>query len=249
MNTTTKGFTLVLLVGLIGTLAAVGADAVNCFVDTRNSPVVRYCPASTSNYRLETRAKSEINYVVIHTVQGSLESAVNTFSSDSLDNPRSAHYTIGVTGEVVKSVDPKYVAWHAGTSPLGSGERYESRVLNENSIGIEHEGFVDDPEFPNGEQYLTSAALTRYLCEKYQIPIDRQHIVGHDEIKSAKGDPGPNWDWDYFMNLVKYGTHEVPGVKAGAINEVRPAPVQQGPGFLSVVLIIAGLTIGAIGIF
>src|SRR6056297_514524 len=164
---------------LVLNFSVLGGD---CFVDSSNWPIMRFCPASINNYRRETRTTEEIRYIVIHTVQGSMKSAINTFSSPRLDHPRSAHYVIGMSGEIVKSVDPRYIAWHTGTSPIGSPGPYESKVLNYNSIGVEHGGFVDDPEFPTEEQYMTSAALTRYLCDKYRIPIDREHIVGHDEI-------------------------------------------------------------------
>ena len=231
-----NGFTFAILLAGILVLVYPGLDTfgVDCPVDGSGIGRVKYCPASVNNYRLTSRSKDEINYIVIHTVQGSLGSAVHTFSSDNLSYPRSAHYTIGKDGELVKSVQPDKIAWHAGTSPIGSGGKYESRVLNKNSIGIEHAGYVDDPEFPTREQYLASAALTRYLCEIYDIPIDRRHIVGHEEIKSAKGDPGPNWDWDYYIRLVKYGPDGQPDRKLirGARSGIT--------GVFSLLLLIAG---------
>lgn len=168
-----------------------------------------------------------------------MKSAVGTFSSSALSYPRSAHFTIGASGEVVKSVPVEKVAWHAGTSPLGSGGNHESRVLNSNSIGIEHGGYVDDPNFPTREQYFTSAALTRYLCELYDIPMNRRHIVGHEEIKSTKGDPGPNWNWNYYMNLVRNGSRE-------GIREASQQPTEtraSGNTFLSRGFIAAGTVI------
>lgn len=202
---------MVLLVVVITPVLSVTGSGASCFLDLTDVPVVEYCPASSSNFSSESRTAGDIKYIVIHTVQGSLDSAVHTFSSPDLSYPRSAHYTIGLSGEVVKSIPPSKVAWHAGTSRLGSGEKHESRVLNSNSIGIEHAGYVGDRNFPTRQQYFTSAALTRYLCELYDIPMNRSHIVGHDEIKSTKGDPGPNWDWDYYMSLVRNGSREVPG--------------------------------------
>lgn len=229
-------------------LAAVwGFPEDSCYIDSASRPVVEYCPASINNYRMELRAPSEIQYIVIHTVQGSMQSAVNTFRSSDLEYPRSAHYTIGSGGKVVKSVDPRYVAWHAGTSPVGSGGKYESRILNENSIGIEHGGFVDDPNFPTQIQYITSAALTRFLCEKFGIPIDRDHIVGHEEIKSAKGDPGPNWDWGYFMDLVRSGSRE-PAEHPDAAMAHLPEPVHQRPGLLPWVLFVAGFSLSILSL-
>jgi len=216
----------------------------SCFLDTTRIPVVEYCPASRSNFSGETRSAEEINYIVIHTVQGSMKSAVGTFGSSDLSYPRSAHFTIGSSGEVIKSVPVEKVAWHAGTSPLGSGGDHESRVLNSNSIGIEHGGYVDDPNFPTREQYFTSAALTRYLCELYDIPMNRRHIVGHEEIKSTKGDPGPNWDWDYYMNLVRNGSRK------GVREATKPTPRtgSSGSNLITTGFIAAGAVIAAFGL-
>lgn len=176
-------------------------------IDVGSRPVTYFSPASLENYERSDRGSEDINYIVIHTAQGSMESAVNTFASDSLTRPRSAHYVVGRGGGVVKTVSPEDVAWHAGTSPIGSGGRYESKVLNENSIGIEHGGFVS--EKPTWSQYTSSAALVSLLCEIYGIPKNRRHIVGHQEIKSAKGDPGSRWDWDLYMELLKEGTRRI----------------------------------------
>jgi N-acetyl-anhydromuramyl-L-alanine amidase AmpD len=220
-----------------------GVHGSECYLDSSVYPVTKYCPASSDNYLPRTRTPSQINYIVIHTVQGSLESAVNTFSSPDLNYPRSAHFTIGKDGEIIKSVPSEKIAWHAGTHPLGSGESHESKVLNRNSIGIEHGGNVGGPEFPTEEQYATSAALTRYLCELYRIPIDRDHIVGHEEIKSTKGDPGPNWDWGYYMSLVKNGITK-PKVAASSADSGSRAEVQSGGRLLpSLTMIGVGIAL------
>jgi peptidoglycan hydrolase-like protein with peptidoglycan-binding domain len=51
--------------------------------------------------------------------------------------------------------------------------------------------------------YRSSAALTAYLCNRYSIPKDRAHIVGHSEVPgNDHTDPGPNWNWTYYMQLV-----------------------------------------------
>ena len=51
--------------------------------------------------------------------------------------------------------------------------------------------------------YRSSARLVRYLPRKYDIPLDRQHILGHDNVPGTTTstitgmhtDPGPYWDW------------------------------------------------------
>ena len=90
------------------------------------------------------------------------------------------------------------VGWHAG-----------NREYNERSIGIEHEGTISDPENYTMAMIESSARLTRWLCETLNIPMDRNHIIGHVEVPgTTHTDPGPYWPWDTFMQLVEDG---VPG--------------------------------------
>ncbi len=89
-------------------------------------------------------------------------------------------------------------AWHAR-----SGNPY--------SIGIEHEGYVDNPSWFTDAMYRSSAALTRHLCDRHGIPKDRTHIVGHVEVPgNDHTDPGPNWNWSYYMQLVRDGDATAP---------------------------------------
>jgi hypothetical protein len=50
----------------------------------------------------------------------------------------------------------------------------------------------------------SSARLTAYLCRKYGIPIDRQHIIGHNEVPgSTHTDPSPYFPYDKYLRLVR----------------------------------------------
>jgi hypothetical protein len=59
--------------------------------------------------------------------------------------------------------------------------------------------------------YSSSAALVRYLAAKYNIPLDRAHIIGHDDVPGPTSstqagmhwDPGPFWDWARYMALLR----------------------------------------------
>ncbi|GAB3140646.1 hypothetical protein GCM10027258_22030 [Amycolatopsis stemonae] len=58
--------------------------------------------------------------------------------------------------------------------------------------------------------YRASADLVRHLAAKYHIPLDRQHILGHEDVSrertanfaAAHWDPGPYWDWNHYMDLL-----------------------------------------------
>lgn len=150
----------------------------------------------------EKGSNRTIRYVVLHTVEGSLQGCVSWFR-----NPKSqvsAHFVVGFSGEIVQMVREEDIAWHAG-----------NRRYNQESIGIEHEGFADKNQWTMA-QYRASAAITRYICKKYKIPIDRDHIISHQSITpQRRRDPGPHFDWDLYLALVKGedGKSEAPKAK------------------------------------
>lgn len=155
-----------------------------------------WVPANSGNYTAASRPSTyPINYVVIHFTQGSYGSAINWFQNPSSNV--SAHYVIRSSdGQITQMVQEKDYAWHAG-----------NRTYNQQSIGIEHEGFVSQPSWYTDVMYRSSAALTRSLCLKYGIPMDRAHIIGHNEVPGATHtDPGPYWNWTYYLQLVRQET-------------------------------------------
>lgn len=133
----------------------------------------------------------KIDRIIIHITQGSFASAIGWFKMES--SKVSAHFIVSRVGEVVQMVKLQNVAWHAAP-------------FNTRSIGIEHEGFYNyhgkTTNFTK-EQYKASADLVKELAKKYNIPLDREHIIGHREVPGVtKTCPGYNWNWDYYMNLL-----------------------------------------------
>ena len=151
-----------------------------------------WAPANSGNFAVSNRESTHpINYVVIHTTQGSYSGTISWFQNPSSNV--SSHYVIRSSdGQVTQMVREKDIAWHAGNS-----------TYNAQSIGIEHEGFVSDPSWYTDAMYRASAALTRNVCLKYGIPMTRSRIIGHVEVPGATHtDPGPNWNWTFYMQLV-----------------------------------------------
>jgi N-acetyl-anhydromuramyl-L-alanine amidase AmpD len=133
-----------------------------------------------------------IDRIIIHITQGSFKSAVSWFKMP--ESKVSSHFLVSQAGEVVQMVELHNIAWHA-------------TPFNTRSIGIEHEGFYDyngkTTKFTK-EQYLASARLVKELALKFNIPLDREHIIGHREVPGVtKTCPGYAWDWDYYMNLLR----------------------------------------------
>ncbi|MBI3272142.1 MAG: N-acetylmuramoyl-L-alanine amidase [Planctomycetes bacterium] len=142
-----------------------------------------------------------ITHIVIHTVEGSAPGAIAWFKNAL--SFVSAHYVVAKSGHITQMVNDHDGAWHAGNS-----------YFNHHSIGIEHEGYADRPGSIVLAEYQASAALTRWLCDTYGIPKDRQHIVGHVEVPGATHhDPGRAWDWDLYMRLVRGNPNSRPTSK------------------------------------
>ncbi|MFH0244551.1 peptidoglycan-binding protein [Streptomyces sp. HK10] len=158
-------------------------------------PPALWAAAHSSNYT--PGRSSAITHVVVHVTQGSYAGSISWFQNPSSNV--SAHYVIRSSdGEVTQTVRDRDTAWHAR-----SGNPY--------SIGLEHEGYVDNPSWFTDAMYRSSAALTRHLCDRYGIPKDRSHIVGHVEVPgNDHTDPGPNWNWTYYMQLVRDGDATAP---------------------------------------
>jgi N-acetyl-anhydromuramyl-L-alanine amidase AmpD len=169
--------------------------------NTDYASVVQFVPAKWFQAMPSGRA---IKRVVIHiTDGGALAKNTAAYFADPKDkngNPvkASAHYVVGQAGEIYQCVREKDIAWHAG--PSG----------NSDTIGIEHnarsakELNKTDPGLPLTQvQYAASVALVKDICTRYKIPLDRAHIIGHNEAdpKNPHPDcPTGQWDWTYFMN-------------------------------------------------
>jgi N-acetyl-anhydromuramyl-L-alanine amidase AmpD len=158
-------------------------------------------PADYGNYDPAHRpADMQIKYIYIHDTEGSYDSAISHFQDPT--SYVSANYVVRSSdGAVTQMVPNSGVSW-------GIGDWYG----NMHGINIENEGVAaQGANWFSPAMYKTNAELVRYLAAKYHIPLDRQHILGHDNVPTVTSarlsgqhwDPGPYWDWDYFMDLVQ----------------------------------------------
>jgi N-acetylmuramoyl-L-alanine amidase len=155
-------------------------------------------PGDYGNYDTSNRpATQKIDYIVIHDTEATWDTTLGL-----IQDPKyvSWNYTIRSSdGAVDQHVLAKNVAWHAG-----------NWYVNAKSIGVEHEGFLARSGWYTEAMYESSAKLVRYLADKYRIPLDRQHILGHDDVPGVTGpqipsqhtDPGPYWGWAHYMSLL-----------------------------------------------
>lgn len=140
----------------------------------------------------------KITDIVIHNTEGSYDTALKLVSDP---NYLAWNYTIRSSdGHIAQHLDPKDVGWHAG-----------NWYINGHSIGIEHEGFAaQGAQWFSEPMYRSSARLVRYLAKEYDIPLDMQHIFGHDQVPGVAPayvagmhwDPGPYWNWEHYFQLL-----------------------------------------------
>ncbi|MGW0835798.1 N-acetylmuramoyl-L-alanine amidase [Streptomyces prunicolor] len=170
------------------------------------------------NHDLGDRPASQsIKYIVVHDTEGQWAGVLNLVQDPTYV---SWNYTIRSTdGLIAQHVKAKDVAWHAG-----------NWYINAKSIGIEHEGFLAAPDAWYTEaMYRSSARLVKYLTKKYGIPLDRQHILGHDNVpgpttSTVPGmhtDPGPYWDWAHYFALLGHSFKQT-AKKGGGLVTIRP---------------------------
>ncbi|MBR1514154.1 MAG: N-acetylmuramoyl-L-alanine amidase [Bacteroidales bacterium] len=174
-------------------------------------------PAPECNWEERTK---EVSAVVIHDTEGSYAGSISWFKN--CDAQVSAHYVIrSVDGQITQMVREKDKAWHA-------------RTANGYTIGIEHEGYVNNPSYYTEAMYRSSADLVRNICSRYEA-INGLRVHNRDTLDNGiclnnglydlggegacvqvKGhqhypdqshtDPGLYWDWDYYYKLVNDGT-------------------------------------------
>lgn len=138
-----------------------------------------------------------LDYIVIHDTETAYQPTVNLVQNPSY---LAWNYTLrSADGHVANHLDPADVGWHAG-----------NWFVNMHSIGLEHEGWAGTGAWYTEAMYRSSAELVRHLAAEHDIPLDRAHVIGHDQIpgilpgftKNVHWDPGPYWDWDHYFELL-----------------------------------------------
>ena len=186
--------------------------------------------------------------IVNHVAEGSFAGTVSWCSNPN--SGVSCHFVSGENGEIDNLVDLDKAAWCNGTS-TASGAKYDyrratnrlvrERATNANyyTISIEHAGFSykDRCGGLTEAQYNAVLQLHKELISKYDIPVDREHIVGHYEIapKEKPNCPGPQFPWDRLMSDLLAWKN---GTTAAPTKDVKVEPytvkINSDDGFLNV---------------
>ncbi len=154
-------------------------------------------PASPENFtpgRVDTRVTPNVPYnvslIVLHTEQG-YEAGTDAWFANP-DSEVSAHYSIGLNGDIHQHVQEADTAWHAGVWSV-----------NLQSIGIEFED--DDDPFNvvrTPEQYASAGVLIADICTRHNLAPNRTVIRKHNEVSSTHPLCPGNLDVDHVAAVV-----------------------------------------------
>ncbi|MCX7606054.1 MAG: N-acetylmuramoyl-L-alanine amidase [Bacteroidia bacterium] len=171
-------------------------------------------PAASCNYNARPSGTS-ITHVTIHTVQGTYAGCISWFKNCNAQV--SAHYVLRSSdGQITQMVREADRAWHVGTE-------------NNYTIGLEHEGYINNPSWYTVAMYTASAALVRDICQRRNISRNSVwfgdacsgstsaclvksciRIKGHQQYPNqTHTDPGPNWNWNYYYQLIAGPTYSI----------------------------------------
>jgi len=164
-------------------------------------------PADAEKYDIANRPADgdTVRYLVLHDTEASASSTIDSFTSAGAPYV-SAHYVVAADGAVTQLVPDQDTAVQA-----------DNKTVNMHSIGIENEGYaLRNGSWFSEQEYESASALVQYLANQFDIPLDRDHVIGQDEVPYAfdapalgrnnpvvtQGvDPGTSWDWGHFLDL------------------------------------------------
>ncbi len=174
-------------------------------------PGAQVFPAHPDNYGY-SGAPPEWRAIVLHTPEEDADDYEGT--PHWFADPRaraSTHFYADNDGDIIQMVPLSEGAYAHGVynyerrwkgqmgvrppwAPTGS---YNMRAIG---IEIEGRGFTIHKTLKIGSpQWIALIAWIRWTAERYSIPLDRDHIVGHTELTTRKTDPGALFPWDALM--------------------------------------------------
>lgn len=163
----------------------------------------------------------DIEYVVVHFTSDVVSNRKNPYDMERnkqifIDAEVSVHYIIDREGVIRCFIPENYAAWHAGRGTFANDEKYTNK-MNKYSIGIELLAigsqsdmsiYLTPAEYRSLDkeligytdlQYVSLKKLLKDICQRNNIPYDRNHIIGHEDYSPHKTDPGELFDWNIIF--------------------------------------------------
>jgi N-acetylmuramoyl-L-alanine amidase len=168
------------------------------------------------NYTIRNTTKKKIKFIVLH-YTGMQSERVSIERLINKNSQVSSHYLINRKGEIIKMIDEKYIAWHAGKS------KWKNFInLNDQSIGIElvNKGHQFGYENFSKKQISKLVLLCQTLIKKYKIK--KTNILGHSDIAPLrKVDPGEKFPWRLLFKKKIGIWYNISKIKIHNLNKIN----------------------------
>lgn len=182
---------------------------------------IKWVGAHKNNYSTIPNSKVAL---VFHVAEGKI-GAVDSWFNNPVSQA-STHFCVGKEGQIHQYVSTVYSAYGNGLDYSNPEvfNHYNKNIawldmaiknrmwLNSMTISIEREGYTKEPL--TKAQYQALLWLGKKLAKDFNIPVDRDHFIGHSDIDNRNRPfcPGKNFDLDQFIKDVK------------ALDEYKPNP-------------------------
>lgn len=135
--------------------------------------------------------RKPINKIVLHHNAGT---GINVVPNCWVSRQASAHYQIE-NGTIISCLDEDITGWHCGAAGADN---------NSHTIGIEHQNSTGAPDWKvSAENQEKSAQLVAEICQRRNIPIDRNHIVRHREMPNCQTACSGGLDIEWIVKRAK----------------------------------------------
>lgn len=185
------------------------------------SPLAEKNLMQVENYSWER--EYPVEFVMIHFCSDVVSNRQYPYGMNAIrrtfeQNNVSINYIIARNGDIQCWIPEQRAAWHAGKGTWKDEEKY-TNLMNKYSIGIELVAIGSKKDMSpylsgsnynsisksligfTNEQYASLISLLNDICGRWNIPKDRDHIIGHEEYSSSrKTDPGELFNWDKVIS-------------------------------------------------
>jgi N-acetylmuramoyl-L-alanine amidase len=193
---------------------------------------IKWIGCAASNFR-EGRPTAQMPLaIVIHIMDGTIAGTDEWFNNPVAQV--SAHYGVSKTGDIHQYVDESDTAFHAGTVVNPTWPLIKPSVNpNFYTIGIEHEGKADDV-WPDA-QLQASALLIADVAQRWDIQLNRDHVVKHHEIRASKTCPG-TVDLDQLISMASSSATPSTVISTASVRIISSVRVRKQPTTLAQVV-------------